>query len=88
MKLTTIKEIYRNQEKYLNQEITIGGWVRSVRDSKTFGFMVVHDGSFLEHYRWFTMIRWRISLRFQLNVGATGYCKGNFGSYAACKTAI
>ncbi|MDD3217690.1 MAG: asparagine--tRNA ligase [Lachnospiraceae bacterium] len=48
MKLTTIKEIYRNQEKYLNQEITIGGWVRSVRDSKTFGFMVVHDGSFFE----------------------------------------
>ena len=28
--------------------LTVGGWVRSVRDSKTFGFIVLHDGSFFE----------------------------------------
>ena len=28
--------------------ITVGGWVRSVRDSKTFGFIVVNDGTFFE----------------------------------------
>ena len=48
MKLTTIREIYKQRENYLDQEIIVGGWVRSVRDSKTFGFIVLHDGSFFE----------------------------------------
>ena len=48
MKLTTVKEIYRERDKYLDQEITVGGWVRSVRDSKTFGFVVLHDGTYFE----------------------------------------
>ena len=48
MKLTTVKEIYREREKYLDQELTVGGWVRSVRDSKTFGFVVLHDGTYFE----------------------------------------
>ena len=48
MELTTVKEIYRNREQYLDKEITVGGWVRSVRDSKAFGFIVLHDGSFFE----------------------------------------
>ena len=34
MKLTTVKEIYKEREKYLDKEVTVGGWVRSVRDSK------------------------------------------------------
>ena len=48
MKLTTVKEIYREREKFLDKEVTVGGWVRSVRDSKTFGFIVLHDGTFFE----------------------------------------
>ena len=48
MDLLTIRELYKDQEKYLDQEITIGGWVRSIRDSKTFGFIVLHDGTFFE----------------------------------------
>ena len=48
MKLTTIRELYRDTEAYLDKEITVGGWVRSVRDSKSFGFLVLHDGSFFE----------------------------------------
>ena len=47
-KLVTVKEIFKEREKYLDQKITIGGWVRSIRDSKTFGFMVIHDGTFFE----------------------------------------
>lgn len=43
MDLLTIRELYKDQEKYLDQEITIGGWVRSIRDSKTFGFIVVNE---------------------------------------------
>ena len=48
MELVTVREIYRDTEKYLNQKITVGGWLRSVRDSKTFGFLVLHDGTFFE----------------------------------------
>jgi len=48
MKLTTVREIFRDRETYLNTKVTIGGWLRSVRDSKTFGFLVVHDGTFFE----------------------------------------
>ena len=48
MQLTTVREIYRNREAFLDKEITVGGWVRSIRDSKTFGFIVLHDGTFFE----------------------------------------
>lgn len=65
MQLTTVKEIYRNREEYLDKEVTVGGWVRSVRDSKTFGFIVLHDGSFLKHYRLYTMIQWKTFRQFQ-----------------------
>ena len=48
MDLLTIRELYKDQEKYLDQEITIGGWVRSIRDSKSFGFIVVNDGTYFQ----------------------------------------
>lgn len=48
MELITIRELYKNREAYLDKEITVGGWVRSVRDSKSFGFLVLHDGSFFD----------------------------------------
>ncbi|MBO4903185.1 MAG: asparagine--tRNA ligase [Lachnospiraceae bacterium] len=48
MELTSIKDLYREKEKYLDKKVTIGGWVRSLRDSKTFGFIVLADGTFFE----------------------------------------
>ena len=48
MELVTVREIFRSKEEYLNKEITIGGWVRSIRDGKTFGFIVINDGTFFE----------------------------------------
>ncbi len=48
MELITIRELYRNREKYLDQKISVGGWVRSVRDSKSFGFIVLSDGTFFQ----------------------------------------
>ncbi len=48
MELTSIRSLFREKEKYLGQSITVGGWIRSVRDSKTFGFLVVNDGTFFE----------------------------------------
>lgn len=46
--LTNIREFYHHQEQYLEKEVTIGGWVRSIRNSKNFGFIVVNDGTFFE----------------------------------------
>lgn len=48
MKLTNIREIFRNKDKFADKEVTIGGWVRSNRNSKNFGFIVVNDGTFFE----------------------------------------
>ena len=48
MELVTVKELYKHRKQYLDKEITVGGWIRSIRDSKTFGFIVVNDGTFFE----------------------------------------
>ena len=48
MELTMVRELFKNREQYLDKKVTVGGWVRSIRDSKTFGFMVLNDGSFFE----------------------------------------
>ncbi len=48
MKLTDIKALYRDREQYTGEKVTVGGWVRSNRDSKTFGFLVINDGTFFE----------------------------------------
>jgi asparaginyl-tRNA synthetase len=49
MEKITIQDLYRNTEKYLDKEVEISGWVRTVRDSKTFGFIELNDGSFLNN---------------------------------------
>ena len=48
MELVDIRELYRNKEQYIGKKIQVGGWVRSNRDSKSFGFIVLHDGTFFE----------------------------------------
>ncbi|MEE0693026.1 MAG: asparagine--tRNA ligase [Lachnospiraceae bacterium] len=48
MEFTTVRELYRNSDAYIGKEVKVGGWVRSIRDSKTFGFIVLHDGTFFE----------------------------------------
>ena len=48
MELTDIRELFRETDKYIDQTVTIGGWVRSNRDSKTFGFLVINDGTYFE----------------------------------------
>lgn len=45
---TVVKDIYRNTDAYANQSVTIGGWVRTLRSSKTFGFIEINDGSFFK----------------------------------------
>ena len=48
MNLTSIKDLFRNPDRYIDTEITIGGWLRSKRSSKSFGFLVINDGTFFE----------------------------------------
>lgn len=46
--MVNIRELYHNFKEYADQEVTVGGWLRSRRDSKTFGFLVINDGTFFE----------------------------------------
>ena len=48
MDLVTVRELYKNPEKFLDKEITVGGWIHSLRDSKAFGFIVISDGTYFE----------------------------------------
>ncbi len=49
METLVVKELFRNSEKYFGKEITISGWVKTVRDSKNFGFIELNDGSFFKN---------------------------------------
>ena len=51
MDLVTVRELYKNREAYLDKEVSVGGWVRSVRASKAFGFIVVSDGTYFETHQ-------------------------------------
>ena len=44
-----IKDLYRHSEKYFSKDVQVSGWVRTVRDSKTFGFIELNDGSFFKN---------------------------------------
>ena len=46
--MINIRELQHNYKDYADQEVTVGGWLRSKRDSKTFGFLVINDGTFFE----------------------------------------
>ncbi|MCR4962122.1 MAG: asparagine--tRNA ligase [Lachnospiraceae bacterium] len=48
MELTDIRDLYKETDKYVGKEVTIGGWVRNLRDSKTFGFIVINDGTYFQ----------------------------------------
>lgn len=49
MEKLVIKDLYRNTYKYVEKEIKLNGWVRTVRDSKNFGFIELNDGSFFKN---------------------------------------
>lgn len=49
MQKITVKDLYKNTGAYANQEIFVCGWVRTCRDSKTFGFIELNDGTFFKN---------------------------------------
>ncbi len=48
MKTTLVKSLFRDTEKHLDQEVQLSGWVRKIRDQKSFGFIELNDGSFFK----------------------------------------
>ena len=44
-----IKEMYRSAQEMDGKEVGFYGWVRTLRDSKSFGFIEVNDGSFFKN---------------------------------------
>lgn len=49
MEKVTIKDLYRNTKNYIDKTVEVAGWVRTVRDSKAFGFIELNDGSFFNN---------------------------------------
>ncbi len=49
MEKVTIKELFKNSEQYYGKQIMIQGWIRTLRDSKNFGFIEVNDGSYFKN---------------------------------------
>ncbi len=46
--MVNIRTIYTNTDEFINKEVVVGGWVRTVRDNKNFGFIELSDGTFFK----------------------------------------
>ena len=79
MKRIEIAKLYKNSADFSNAEVTVCGWVKTIRDSKSLGFMQLNDGSFFKdiqvvfeenHIENFKEVA-------KLNVGSAVRIKGN-----------
>lgn len=49
MESILVKKLYRETDSYVGKKVKISGWVRTIRDSKSFAFMEINDGSFFKN---------------------------------------
>jgi len=49
MKTVYIRNLYRETDKYAGKTVTVAGWVRTIRVSKSFGFIELNDGTFFKN---------------------------------------
>ena len=49
METVFVKQIFRNPDLYMNKEVELSGWIRTIRDSKKFGFIELNDGTFFKN---------------------------------------
>ena len=49
MENVLVKDLYRNTDRYENKAVQVSGWVKTLRDSKNFGFIELNDGSFFNN---------------------------------------
>lgn len=79
MQRTEIAFLYADTKSFLNKEITVCGWIRTLRDSKTLGFIDLNDGS---HFKGVQIVIEENNLSnfkdiIKLNVGSAIIVKGN-----------
>ena len=48
MQLIDIRKLFENPEQYYDKEVSVGGWIRNNRDSKSFGFITLADGTYFK----------------------------------------
>ena len=46
MELISVRALFKDTDAYIGKKVTVGGWVRSIRASKQFGFIVLNDGTY------------------------------------------
>ena len=44
--LPTVRQLYKDTAAYADKAVTFSGWVRNLRASKAFGFIMISDGTF------------------------------------------
>ena len=49
MNRTEIRELYKTYKELAGREVLVCGWIRTIRDTKTFGFIEINDGSFFKN---------------------------------------
>jgi len=49
MNQVIVRNIFKDTDKYIGKELTLSGWIRTLRDSKTFGFIELNDGTFFKN---------------------------------------
>ena len=46
--MLSIRELFKEKNNYIEKKITLCGWVKSIRSSKNFGFIMISDGTYFE----------------------------------------
>ncbi|WP_313346820.1 asparagine--tRNA ligase [Sedimentibacter sp.] len=49
MKATDMRDLFKSPEKFADKEVIAEGWIRTIRDSKNFGFIELNDGTFMKN---------------------------------------
>lgn len=49
MENVILKDLFLNTDKYIDKEISVSGWIKTLRDSKSFGFIELNDGSYFKN---------------------------------------
>lgn len=44
-----VRDIYKNLDQYMNQEVVVSGWIRNHRKQKEFGFIDFSDGTYFKN---------------------------------------
>ena len=49
MKATDIRDLFKSLEKYGDHDVVVEGWIKTIRDSKNFGFIELNDGTYFKN---------------------------------------